>query len=609
MPFSISKQDLSIRIPLGHVQDDDDHTFITATFVIPSPLDPQNLTRKRQNRVVTLLHGGRNPIYQQQLADRLATDHGLYVLCFDFRADVDVPAERNAIVDAAAAADSHTNADAGVVNAEKATDSEVADLEVVMNYLLHERNLVIAGMVGHGKGSDRMLKWALHQQSTSKESDDCIFVPSLVSCSGRFNATATTTATTTIQKYGDLRPDSAMLTVHGSLDTVVGVENAYKCHEVMGSRGNGNGNGNSNSSRHTLEIIENAGHDLSQCVDQVVDIITDYFSISQENKRFLIAHETLGGHSPRFINTVQGAVNLRDFGGFPVKPTEFSKKTNINNNGGGCRHRQRQRVKTGILFRAAKLDLVSNPQQVYDLGIRQVYDLRSTVELEVTEFSTDGLFHYSPQPDQQQQQRLTTTHVPVFGDGAYSPEVIAVRFHNYGANGFTKAYTEILESGGTSAFYQMFIYLRDNPNTGLIIHCTAGKDRTGIFAMLVLLLLGVEVDTVAHEYELTTLGYATERAKMLKKVLAMSRAAAETNQGNGGLLKESRPLPSYLTDMTVEGWDNLLSSRYETMVDTVVEVVQGRYGGVERYLMEVVGLTREDLERVRENLLVEDEMK
>jgi protein tyrosine/serine phosphatase len=44
----------------------------------------------------------------------------------------------------------------------------------------------------------------------------------------------------------------------------------------------------------------------------------------------------------------------------------------------------------------------------------------------------------------------------------------------------------------------------------LIVHCTAGKDRTGVICALVLSLCGVDDEVVAHEYSLTEVGLTTE---------------------------------------------------------------------------------------------------
>ena len=38
----------------------------------------------------------------------------------------------------------------------------------------------------------------------------------------------------------------------------------------------------------------------------------------------------------------------------------------------------------------------------------------------------------------------------------------------------------------------------------MVFHCTAGKDRTGLMAMLLLGALGVPDDDIVRDYELTT---------------------------------------------------------------------------------------------------------
>lgn len=46
-------------------------------------------------------------------------------------------------------------------------------------------------------------------------------------------------------------------------------------------------------------------------------------------------------------------------------------------------------------------------------------------------------------------------------------------------------YSQILDNGGSS-FGTILRHIRDNPGEGCIFHCTAGKDRTGIIAAIVL---------------------------------------------------------------------------------------------------------------------------
>lgn len=50
---------------------------------------------------------------------------------------------------------------------------------------------------------------------------------------------------------------------------------------------------------------------------------------------------------------------------------------------------------------------------------------------------------------------------------------------------FMELYSQILEHGGP-AFGSILRHVRDKPNDGCLFHCTAGKDRTGIIAAIIL---------------------------------------------------------------------------------------------------------------------------
>lgn len=49
-------------------------------------------------------------------------------------------------------------------------------------------------------------------------------------------------------------------------------------------------------------------------------------------------------------------------------------------------------------------------------------------------------------------------------------------------------YTQILDHAGKT-FGLIFRHIRDYPSEGIVFHCTAGKDRTGVLAALILEVL------------------------------------------------------------------------------------------------------------------------
>lgn len=209
---------------------------------------------------------------------------------------------------------------------------------------------------------------------------------------------------------------------------------------------------------------------------------------------------------------------------------------------------------------------------LHELGISTIFDLSSSPEIEKRKAAGDTL----------RIEGIKRIHAPVFTDQNYSPESIALRFKNYVGKdttaGFVKAYTEILESGGP-AFKQVLSFLRDQPEKKCLVHCSAGKDRTGILCALVLMLVGVSDEAVAEEYALTDLGLEEIKAEMVERLLKM-----ETLEGNR------------------EGVEKMVGSRKESMLATI-DLIRREYGGVEGYLHRKCDLRDEDLTAIRSNIM------
>lgn len=593
MPFTCTEEEITIpfRHPFAVENEYDDDIGIKATMCVPSALDTQDNTRRSQRRVVVLIHGQgghRNYVYQKKLSHSLVTTHGLWVFKYDARNAGD---------------SQYVDGQFGFTS-----QAEIADISTVMGYLAYKRNLPIAAIVTHSRATQAAFIWALLQQTNP----DGLYVPSIVNCSGRFRTSmvldymdthhdgwrdlgdftmmarrfgkrvpikATRQEMITIAGYDMdlvkyLRPDCAVLSIHGTDDDIVPVEDAHIYNQLLGDRS-------------TLEIIEGADHsyfmskaknviggehsdpNVRTAVPRVVEIITKYLSVEQENERFYKAHARLPTGKPRFIHSIDGLDNIRDIGGFPVRAFKNGK---------------RQWIKTGLVYRAAKLDNVTKPEQVAKLGIKQTFDLRSQSELKPDEFPPDGLFHGPG---------ITTKHIALFEGEDYSPEAIAVRYQNYAANGFKKAYSTILEAGAIRGFRDIFEYIRDHPGEPILFNCMAGKDRTGVFAMLLLLLMGAEPQTIAHEYELTTRGQAEQYKQILKLV----------DEGHF-----ENHLEKKYHNISPRGWRNFMSSRFETMME-IIDMFNRKYGGIEHYLVNVMGLSYEDLDIIRENLLYDGEPK
>jgi protein-tyrosine phosphatase len=113
------------------------------------------------------------------------------------------------------------------------------------------------------------------------------------------------------------------------------------------------------------------------------------------------------------------------------------------------------------------------------------------------------------------------------------------------------------------------------PAGGVLVHCMAGKDRTGIVSALLLELVGVPRETIGADYALT--------AECLRP-----REEEWLANGPGERADRERALATY-------------AARAEVMLE-VLDDLDRRHGGVEAYLLEA-GVTGEDITRLRERLL------
>ncbi|EKM79889.1 hypothetical protein AGABI1DRAFT_113143 [Agaricus bisporus var. burnettii JB137-S8] len=256
---------------------------------------------------------------------------------------------------------------------------------------------------------------------------------------------------------------------------------------------------------------------------------------------------------PPFI-TIPGVINVRDLGCYPS--TTFPGKI----------------TRPRHLYRSAEIAGVSPEGKILfkQLNITRVFDLRSDIELQK---------YNAPLP---QIDGVEITQNPVFKTIDYSPEMIAKRYQLY-ASGKTEAfmelYSQILEHGGP-AFGSILRHVRDKPNDGCLFHCTAGKDRTGIIAAIILKLAGVDDEMIANDYALTRVGREPARQMILAR-----------------LTKE--PLFASNNEAAL----NMFTCRHETMT-AFLELLQDKYGGVDTYVKNYLGLSDDDVCKIQENILV-----
>lgn len=143
-------------------------------------------------------------------------------------------------------------------------------------------------------------------------------------------------------------------------------------------------------------------------------------------------------------------------------------------------------------------------------------------------------------------------------------------------NIFPGIYRDLAESRESIAAYQNFFrLLLSAEGAPLLWHCRQGKDRTGIAAILLLTALGVSREDCIREYLLTN-DYMQPRYELYCR-------------------QESDPWKRRMME--------LITFVREDWLAEYLQIVDERFGGPENYLREVIGLSGDMRQRLKDTYL------
>lgn len=255
----------------------------------------------------------------------------------------------------------------------------------------------------------------------------------------------------------------------------------------------------------------------------------------------------------------EGVVNFRELGGYPAADGRT--------------------VKYGCFYRSGALNPVKSPadqELLNKLNLKLVLDLRSKGECD-----------YEPDPILPGVKQLQICAIR-YPDGS------EIDFSPNGIKKLDSVMAKMKETlGPEKAFAQLYINMPfDNPafqamfqeleagNTPILFHCSAGKDRTGIAAILILLALGVSKETALEDYMLTN----TWRKKFIDESFEQSAVfLAEHPEAKEMVLSR-------------EG----VSRR---IAEQAINAIEKRYDSYEAYFLAEFGLDADRLEALRDKYL------
>jgi protein-tyrosine phosphatase len=240
---------------------------------------------------------------------------------------------------------------------------------------------------------------------------------------------------------------------------------------------------------------------------------------------------------------LEGASNFRDLGGYA---------------GAAGRH-----VKRGLIFRSGTLAHLTAADQanLSARGIRTICDLRTTSE-RLREPSA-ALPARTLRWDYELDHGAVIGAVSVLEPRAQAVRAAVMEFYRTAPEDFAERFRELFQA-------------LCGAETPLVIHCTAGKDRTGVAAALVLGALGVARSELIADYVLS------------ERCIDYERTLGGPGGGSWAFLDRLAPdlrAPLFASE----------PAYIEAMLDGLAE----RYGSLEQYLRMRLHVDAANLERLR----------
>ena len=236
---------------------------------------------------------------------------------------------------------------------------------------------------------------------------------------------------------------------------------------------------------------------------------------------------------------LQGASNFRDVGGYLTASG--------------------QRVRRGQVFRSDHLAGLSDSDvaRLQALGVSHSLDFRGVAEYTVTPYDIPGIERVAltiePTVIARMQALVAQGIVPT------TEETVALMCETY----------RDFVNRNADTFGRFLKHLLEQP-TPQVFHCTAGKDRTGFAAALLLSALGVDRSTIEHDYLLTNQLYR--------------RDARLEGQGHPHVMK-------------------VLWQVQPEFLQAAYEAVDSQHGSMRDYLHGAIGLTPQELLELQRMLL------
>jgi len=235
---------------------------------------------------------------------------------------------------------------------------------------------------------------------------------------------------------------------------------------------------------------------------------------------------------------------------------------------GGYEGYNGKKIKKGMLYRAAHPDKLKGKSlnKFLNLGIKTIIDLRTANK---------------KNKNIKINKNISIINLPINFNktirGKLKPIIFKKKQEAIIEKIYINAYASmVLEE--KNHIKTIFDLISDNQNLPLLIHCRAGKDRTGFISAVILMALGVDERLITEDYLLTNKHFLPKAQKYLKKIKLFTF----------GLL--------YLGNIS------FIFTANEKYIKSVINTIKNEFKDINNYL-KVCGITKDQLEKIKNNLL------
>ena len=183
----------------------------------------------------------------------------------------------------------------------------------------------------------------------------------------------------------------------------------------------------------------------------------------------------------------------------PQNPLELTNVWNVRDIG-GWETEEGYTIKTGKLYRSGNLH-EADAAEIANLKVKKIIDLRTKLEAgRKPDVEVPGVKVVSISP-------LTIPNLFILESEDWKTLLHAITtgiMETWDANLYRQY---IQDPKAIDATKQFFAEVLESNGAPILWHCTAGKDRTGIMAMLLMAALGCDVDDIRAEYLMTNYAY------------------------------------------------------------------------------------------------------